>query len=100
LAIDHANARYLAEGLAAIPGVQVDPAKVMTNIVVFDVSQTGVAPAELSARLRHRGVAMNAINERCLRAVTHYDVTREDCARAVETVAQCASVSVAASKTS
>ena len=41
LVTDHANARFLAEGLARIPGIQVDPAKVETNVVVFDVSASG-----------------------------------------------------------
>jgi threonine aldolase len=84
---DHANARFLAEGLAPIPGVRIDPRKVQTNIVVFDVSGTGRAPADLSAELKQRGVMINAINERQLRAVTHYDVTRADCAHALEAVA-------------
>ena len=51
LPADHANARFLAEGLARIPGIQVDPAKVDTNIVVFDISATGLAPADVSAQL-------------------------------------------------
>jgi len=97
LVIDHDNARFLAEGLARVPGVNVDPAKVMTNVVVFDVSGTGVPPAEVSARLKQRGVMMNAINERCVRAVTHYDVDREQCARAVEAVAASVTEGVAAS---
>ena len=59
-----------------IPGIQIDPARVQTNIAVFDVSGTGSAPAELSAAPRERGVLMNAINERQMRAVTHYDVDR------------------------
>jgi threonine aldolase len=100
LPADHANARFLAEGLARVPGIAVDPAKVMSNIVVFDVSGTGVAPAEVSARLRQRGVAMNAINDRCVRAVTHYDVTRAECAQAVDAVAECVAVGIATSKTS
>jgi threonine aldolase len=83
---DHANARYLAEGLARIPGIQVDPAAVATNIVVFDVSATGVAGAEISARLKDQGVRINAINPLKMRAVTHYDVTREECAAALETL--------------
>ena len=84
LEADHANARFLAEGLSRMPGIQVDPKKVQTNVVVFDVSGTGRAPADLSAELRQRGVMINAINERQLRAVTHYDVTRADCAQALE----------------
>jgi threonine aldolase len=76
----------------------------MTNVVVFDVSESGVPPAEMSARLKQRGVMMNAINERCVRAVTHYDVDRAQCAQAVEAVAvvvgEAVAVSIATSKTS
>ena len=88
LAADHANARFLAEGLAAISGIQVDPARVATNIVVFDVTGTGRAPAAISVHLKRLGVLMNAINDRQVRAVTHYDVTREDCAQALGAVAE------------
>jgi threonine aldolase len=84
----------------ALPGIQVDPAKMDTNIVVFDISSSGLAPADVSARLRGRGVLMNAINQRCLRAVTHYDVDRAHCAQAVEAVAESMSASTAAAKTS
>jgi threonine aldolase len=84
---DHANARFLAEGLSRIPGIAIDPAKVQTNIMVFDVSGTGKAPADISAALRTRGVLINAINERQLRAVTHYDVSREQCAEALAAIA-------------
>ena len=85
---DHSNARFLAEGLSRIPGIQIDPARVQTNIAVFDVTGTGVAPATVSARLKERGVLMNAINDRQVRAVTHYDVDREACARALALVAE------------
>jgi threonine aldolase len=66
----------------------VDPAAVATNIVVFDISASGLAPTDVSARLRQRGVLINAINQRCLRAVTHYDVERAQCAQALEMVAE------------
>jgi len=88
LAADHANARFLAEGLARIPGIQIDVARVATNIVVFDVSRTRHAPAAISVLLKRHGVLMNAINDRQVRAVTHYDVTREDCAQALAAVAE------------
>jgi len=100
LAIDHANARFLAEGLARIPGVQVDPGKVETNVVVFDVSATGHAPADVSAALKQRGVLMNPINERCVRAVTHYDVSHEQCMQALEAAAEVLGAAIAASKPS
>ena len=100
LAADHANARFLAEGLARLPGIQVDPAKVDSNVVVFDVSATGHASAEISALLKPRGILLNPINDRCLRAVTHYDVNRAGMSQAIDAVAEALSVTAAASKTS
>jgi threonine aldolase len=85
---DHANAKFLSEGLARIPGIQIAPEKTATNIVVFDVSGTGLAPVEISARLKRRSVLMNAINERQMRAVTHYDVDRAACSAALEAIAE------------
>jgi threonine aldolase len=81
---DHANAKFLAEGLRRIGGIQIDPKRVQTNIVVFDVTGTSVAPAEVCTRMKQRGILMNAINDRQVRAVTHYDVSRDDCARALD----------------
>jgi threonine aldolase len=85
LPADHANAAFLAEELARIGGLRVTPA--VTNIVVFDVSATGLAPKEISVRLRQRGVRMNGFNDRMMRALTHRDVTREQCAIAVQELA-------------
>jgi threonine aldolase len=68
--------------------------------VVFDISATGLAPADVSAQLSRRGVLMNAINQRCLRAVTHYDVDRAQCAQAVEAVSESLAATVTAAKTS
>jgi threonine aldolase len=80
---DHANARFLAEGFKQIPGIDVDLATVETNIVIFDVSGTGLASAEISARLKARGVLMNGVNPRLMRAVTHYDAGRAACETAL-----------------
>jgi len=85
---DHANARFLACELAKLPGIQIDPKSVVTNIVIFDIPATGLTTSELSALLREHGVLMNGANSRQMRAVTHYDVTRDDCARAAETIHQ------------
>ncbi|HAX43484.1 MAG TPA: GntG family PLP-dependent aldolase [Bryobacteraceae bacterium] len=82
MAEDHANARFLAEGLGALPGVRVLNPEPATNIVVFEAPE----PARLSADLKARGVLINPISETALRAVTHYDVTREDCAQALAAV--------------
>ena len=77
LAADHANARLLAEGLAELPGVTIDPEKVITNIVIFDVAGTGRAADAICAQLRERGVLMSGFGT-AIRAVTHYDVSRAE----------------------
>jgi len=84
LATDHANARMLAKSLATIPGIVINPDDVESNIVIFDVSGTGMQAPDISARLKAEGVLMNGINDRQMRAVTHYDVTTEDCRKAIE----------------
>ncbi len=85
---DHRNARLMAKDLARIPGMQVDPAKVQSNIVIFDVSGAGVPAAEISARLKERGVLINPVNATLMRLVTHYDVDREGCEMALAALAE------------
>jgi threonine aldolase len=74
---DHANAKLLAEGLAELPCVKIDPEKVVTNIVIFDVADTGQAADAICAQLRDHGVLMSGFGS-SIRAVTHYDVRRAD----------------------
>ncbi len=88
LAEDHANARRLAEGLSRIHGIRLDPERVRTNIIVFDVSGTGLSSYEISRGLRERGVLANGINPAAMRMVTHFDVDRRGCERALEAMAE------------
>jgi threonine aldolase len=90
LAEDHANARFLADRLAAIEGIRIDPAKVKTNIVIFDVSGLGVSTEEFSAALKAHGVIANGINSTHMRLVTHRDLSQEQCQRAAEILAHVA----------
>jgi threonine aldolase len=90
LAEDHANARFLAEGLAVIRGIRIDPKTVQSNIVIFDVSGTGIAPPDFSGRLKQRGVLINGINTKQMRAVTHYDVDRAGCEFALQSIGEIA----------
>ncbi|HWS54297.1 MAG TPA: GntG family PLP-dependent aldolase [Pyrinomonadaceae bacterium] len=84
LAEDHANARRLAEGVAGLTGVEIDPESVQTNIVIFDVSGTGLASDEICARLRaDHGVLASGFGP-SIRMVTHYDVDRAGIDRALE----------------
>ncbi|HEX8075640.1 MAG TPA: GntG family PLP-dependent aldolase [Thermoleophilaceae bacterium] len=80
LAEDHDNARALAEGLAELPGVTIDPATVETNIVIFEVDG---APGR-AAELAEAGVDVGALDARHIRAVTHMDVDRAGIERALE----------------
>jgi threonine aldolase len=75
---DHANARRLAEGLAELPGVKLDPEGVRTNIVLFDVSDTGLAADEICARVRDSHGVLCSDFGSSIRMVTHYDVSRHD----------------------
>ncbi len=83
LAEDHANAHVLARGLAALPGVRIDPAAVETNIVFFEVDD---APG-LVRRVADR-VDIQASGPTQIRAVTHLDVSRADVESALEAFAQ------------
>ena len=83
---DHENARLLAEGLAQIPGIKMDPKKVVTNILVFDVSGTGMEAPDFNQKLAARGVLANAIGPDLMRLVTHLDVTRDDCLTALKII--------------
>ena len=91
---DHANARLLADRLAEIPGVQVFP--VQTNVVIFDVSELGMASHVLSSLLRDRGIIANGVGQHAMRMVTHYDVTTAMCRDAVEAVREIAVKQLAA----
>ncbi len=87
LAEDHANARLLAERLAALRGVELDLATVQTNIVIFHMSGDMPDAAAIVARAQEVGVLVSAFAARTLRAVTHLDVNREQCRRAADLLA-------------
>lgn len=80
---DHENAKHLAKALAQIAGIQMDPGKVVTNVVIFSVRETGKAAAEISAELGKRGVLAGATDRFHIRMVTHYDVDRAKIDRAI-----------------
>ncbi len=88
LAEDHANARRFAEPLARIPGVVLDAAAVETNIVIWDLApEVPIDAAAFVARARDKGLLVNAVAARRLRAVTHLDVDANACTAAAEIAA-------------
>jgi threonine aldolase len=88
LAEDHANARRLAERVASIAGLSIDPSRVHTNIVVFEVSAPGRSAPEVVGGWREAGVLALAIDGRRVRAVTHYDVDRRGIEAAADALAR------------
>jgi threonine aldolase len=85
---DHANAQVLARGLAEMSGIKLDPERVQTNIVVFDITDTEQTTAEFSAKLKRRGVLANGINAGAMRMVTHKDISRDDCETALGAISE------------
>jgi len=86
---DHDNARRLARGLALMPGIRLDPDQVVTNIVIFDVAETGLGARQVVERLASAGVLVIAFGPTTVRAVTHLDVSVTDIDRALEIMARC-----------
>jgi threonine aldolase len=77
LIADHANAKRLAEGITELKGIAIDPEKVATNIVIFDVSATGLSSTQICEELKNRGVLAIGFGNN-IRMVTHYDVSADD----------------------
>jgi threonine aldolase len=86
LAQDHANARLLAEGLAQLRGLQLAPERVDTNIVIFEVDHPWFDAPALVRGCRDKGVLMAYSGGERVRAVTHLDVTRDQCEEAVRII--------------
>jgi threonine aldolase len=82
LADDHARAKRLANAIAGLPGVRLDPLSVETNIVLFDVPD---APSFV-AGLKGRGVLAAGISKTAVRLVTHLDVNDPGIDRAIEAI--------------
>ncbi len=86
LHIDHENAKLLAEGLAQIPRIRIQPEKIQTNIVLYDVGETGLTSAEFLKRLAERKLLGGAVDVRRVRMVTHLDVDRADMEQALQVI--------------
>ena len=86
LHIDHDNAKFLATELANIPGITLDPAKVRTNIIIFDLKKSGWSSADFLQALAKRGVLAIPVDGTRVRMVTHLDVNRTDVEQAARAV--------------
>jgi threonine aldolase len=82
LQVDHENAQVLARQLASVPGIALDPAKVQTNIVIFEVKKSGWSSGDVLKALAQQGVLAVPVDNEKVRMVTHLDVDRNDVERA------------------
>ena len=90
LHLDHENAQHLAKGLATVEGIALDPAQVVTNIIIFDVRATNRTAAEVCEQLAAKRVLCSATDKYSVRMVTHCDVDRAGIDTALAAVAQVA----------
>jgi threonine aldolase len=88
LKTDHDHAKKLARALQQIPAVRIAPQHVETNIVIFDVPDPRLAPADLVSQLKDHGVLIHAIGGRSFRAVTHLNISTKQIDEAAEVFAR------------
>jgi threonine aldolase len=86
--VDHENAKVLAQGLASISGIRLDPRKVQTNIVIFGIDEAVMSSTVFLERLKARGVAALPVDASRVRMVTHLHVDRTAVESAIAAVAE------------
>lgn len=88
LHVDHENAKLLAQGLENIPRIGIKPEKVQTNIVIYDVGETGLGSTEFLKRLSERKLLGGPVDARRVRMVTHVDVDHSDIEQALRVIGE------------
>ncbi|MBC8467883.1 MAG: low-specificity L-threonine aldolase [Planctomycetes bacterium] len=88
IADDHANAQRLAQDIARIPGLSIEPERVQTNIVYFDIVSRQIKAEELVSQLSNKGIKILLLGPSRFRAVTHYGINSEDIDFTLTTLAE------------
>ena len=83
---DHRKAKKMAQGLATIKNVRINPEEVETNILFFDVSPSERTAQEVAAATRERGVRVHPTAKTRIRCVTHLDVSFDEIDQALEII--------------
>ena len=83
---DHENARLLADKLSRIPRLDLNPAKVITNVVVVGISRTGLDSRQMVELLKSQGVLIGTVDATTIRLLTHLDVSREQILEAAQII--------------
>jgi len=85
---DHDHAKVLARALHTMKGITINPDEVETNIVIFDVTGTGMDAFEVVDRIKEQGVLLLPIAQTRIRAVTHLDINEEDINQAIDAISR------------
>jgi threonine aldolase len=88
LSDDHDNAKLIASRLRRHRHISLAADPVETNIVIFSLDASAPDAATVIAAARAHGVLVVAFGPRTVRAVTHLDVTREQCERAASVLGE------------
>ncbi|MGI9498660.1 MAG: threonine aldolase family protein [Geminicoccaceae bacterium] len=88
LSDDHDNAKRLARGLAEMGGIGLDPDRVETNIVFFDLAPSAPTARSIAASLLEMGIRIGAMGERRMRAVTHLNIDESAIDRALSAMSE------------
>lgn len=83
---DNRRAKHLAESLAEIPGIDIDPQLVDTNIVFFRLTSENQTANSFAHSLSEAGILVHALGDDAVRAVTHYHITDADIGNTIDAV--------------
>lgn len=75
---DHKNARILGEGLANVSGIKVDLETIQTNMVYFDLQESGMDTYQFLPKLAKYNILGLPRPPTKVRLVTHYGISEED----------------------
>ena len=78
MAEDHINAKKLAEGISQIDGLSIEPGKVKTNIIYFDLTDSSMTNEQFIKGLEKKGVRLLGLWPAHFRMVTHYGINSQD----------------------
>jgi threonine aldolase len=78
IAEDHSNAQRLAKGIARIAGLSIEPERIQTNIVYFDMASRQIKAEELVSLLGNKGIKILKLGPSRFRTVTHYGISTKD----------------------
>ncbi|MHC4395005.1 MAG: low-specificity L-threonine aldolase [Planctomycetota bacterium] len=88
LAEDHINAKNLAEGISQIDGLSIEPEKVKTNIIYFDLIDSSMTDEQFLSALGKKGIKLLSLGPAHFRMVTHYGISSADIDRTLTALAE------------